>query len=185
MGNVNSFNAWATDTQGTAAEDAFLTEALLRVRKLHASMPGEYNLLRQEFPSPEALGDWLFEQLPRRSPWDKVVGPFYTTDQLTQLYKVSRQAISDRVRRHTLLGLRTSDGQVLYPVFQFRGREVIDGLSRVLNVVADSVDDWTLASWLVARQPSLGVSVIEALKEYGPTDELVDLARRAAERWSR
>ena len=182
---MNSSNAWMTDAPETRAEDSFLSEALLIVRRLHASRPGEWRSLRKEFSSPEELSDILLAQLPRRSPWDAAVGPFYTTEQLMRLYKVSRQAISDRLRRHTLLGLRTSDGQVLYPVFQFRGREVINGLSKILSVVADAADDWTLASWLVVNQPTLEMSVIEALEKYGPTDELIALAHRAVDRWSR
>jgi len=44
------------------------------------------------------------------------------------------------------------DRRIVYPLFQFRGREVIAGLSDVLKLTKDKVDDWTLASWLVVPQ---------------------------------
>ena len=165
-------------------DDVFLAETLERLRALRAAS-GESRRLRDEFVSPGDFAEWLNEQLPKRSAWDRVVGPFYTTDQLTKRFEVSRQALFDRVQRRTLLGLRTSDGQVLYPTFQFSGASVVAGLSEVLQAVSDVIDDWTLASWLVARQPGLGMSVIEALKLYGPTEEVTSVTRRAIERWAR
>jgi len=141
--------------------------------------------VREGFADPAAFAEWLYDQLPVQSPWDRVIGPCYTTEQLTKRFKVSRQALFDRVRRHTLLGLRTSDGQIVYPVFQFHGDKVISGLSRVLRITAGAVDDWTLASWLVAQQPELGMSVVDAVRKFGAAEEVLRVAELAKESWSR
>jgi hypothetical protein len=130
------------------------------------------------------LAQQLYDLWPRSSPWDSIVGPVYNTSQLATILETSRQAISDRVKRGTLLGLRTADHRVVYPLFQFRGREVIAGLSDVLKLTKDKVDDWTLASWLMAPQ-SNNKSVIEDLRERGMTIELLERTVSAAQRWSR
>jgi hypothetical protein len=108
-------------------------------------------------------GEILAYMLPRRSPWAKVLGPVYSTAQVKSLLGGSRQAVNDRVRRRTLLALRTTDDHLVYPSFQFEGTKVLPGLAEVLQAVGDVVDNWTLASWLVAPQPNQEQSVIESL----------------------
>ncbi len=126
----------------------------------------------------------LYDLWPRTSPWDSIVGPVYVTSQLETILETSRQAINARVKRGTLLGLHTSDRRIVYPLFQFRGREVIAGLSDVLKLTKDKVDDWTLASWLVVPQ-SNNKSVIDVLRERGATSELLERTMSATKRWSR
>ena len=73
----------------------------------------------------------------------------------------------------------------VYPTFQFVDGAVLPGLPEVLELTVGKVDDWTLASWLVARQPSLGQSVTEHLRGTGIVPEVLSVARHSAERWSR
>ncbi|MFQ5518024.1 MAG: hypothetical protein ACE5E8_10690 [Acidimicrobiia bacterium] len=55
--------------------------------------------------------------------WDSLLGPFYTASGVARLLGgVSRQAIADRRRRNTLLGLQTTGGTWLHPAVQFDGR---------------------------------------------------------------
>jgi len=100
--------------------------------------------------------------------WSNLLGPFYGADQVaTILGGVSRQAIADRGAKRTLLELKTADGMIVYPTFQFDDRnQVLPGLAEILQVFHDSaVDDWTLAGWLVAPSQALrGESVIEWLR---------------------
>ena len=118
--------------------------------------------------------------------WNDVTGPVYADAQVEKLLRLDSQGVASRVEGKTLLGLHTEDGKVVYPTFQFVDSDVIHGLPEVLELTVGRVDDWTLTSWLVAKQPSLGQSIIEHLRACGAADERVlSVARHAAERWSR
>jgi len=134
--------------------------------------------------SPANFAQQLYDLWPHSSSWAKVIGPVYTTSQLAKILGVSRQAIGDRVKRNTILGLRTADHYFVYPLFQFQGREVVPGLSEILKLAKGAVDDWTLASWLVAKQPVLGISIAEALRRSVPIPQLLMLTNTALQRWS-
>jgi hypothetical protein len=179
---------WETPTEVETSPRStadWIREAVATIQKLLAADSNSPEDLESELGSPAVFAEIVFRSIPKRSSWDKVVGPVFTTEQLQMRDGVSRQAIFDRVRRHTLLGLRTLDKHTVYPTFQFEGRKVLGGLSKVLKITAGEVDDWTLASWLVAEQPSLGVSVIEALRQSGPSTEVIQLANDAVQHWSR
>lgn len=139
----------------------------------------------------DTLADLLAALPSVDGPWAAAVGPVYRTRQVRALLNgVSRQALLDRVRRHTLLALRTSDGHTVYPAWQLASGQVVPGLAEVLQSFApddagELVDPWTLAGWL--RQPldSLdGQSVASRLVD-GDVPAAVQAARAAALRWSR
>lgn len=124
-------------------------------------------------------------------PWGPAIGPVYRTDQVRALLGgVSRQALNDRVKRNTLLALKTRDGVTVYPAWQFADGQVLPGLAEVLKVfVADEhgeiVDSWTLASWLRTGLDELdGGSVADRLLS-GDADAARQAAAHAAARWSR
>lgn len=181
----------------TADYAAALTSELVRlVDPGHRAPPD----LAARLGPPAELARLVAELLPRRSPWADAVGSVYTSAQVARLLGCSRQAVADRVQRHTLLALHTSDGRLAYPTFQFDGRRVVDGLADVLAVVFGSgprvgsspdadgepVDDWTLASWLTAPLPSLGQrSVMDVLRDQGPTEQVLAQTRAASARWAR
>lgn len=99
--------------------------------------------------------------------WSEQLGPVYDTAGVAEVFGgVTKQAVSDRVRRRRLLALRTGSGRLVYPAFQFRGRDVVDGLAQVLGRIgADETEAWTVASWLTTTDPALGNrSPIEALR---------------------
>jgi hypothetical protein len=116
--------------------------------------------------------------------WSDVIGPVYTDAQVEKLLGASNQDVAVRVKGRTLLGLHTGDRQVVYPVFQFVDGDATPGLSEILELTVGQVDDWTLASWLVAEQPSLGRSVIDYVSEQGVDDKVLAVVRHAADRWS-
>ncbi len=98
--------------------------------------------------------------------WSEDLGPFYSSESVaTLLGNVTKQAVSDRVRRHRLLALRTGSGRLVYPAFQFDRRQVISGLGAVLTIVApDDTESWYVASWLTTPDPRLGgLSPVDAL----------------------
>lgn len=99
--------------------------------------------------------------------WGEQLGPVYDSEGVMALLGgVTKQAVSDRVRRHALLALRTGSGRLVYPAFQFDGRRVIDGLAAVLAVVVpDDTEAWYVASWLTTPDPALGgLAPYEALR---------------------
>lgn len=62
---------------------------------------------------------------------------------------VSRQAISGRVERHTLLRVTTSDGQQVFPEFQFTDGHVPASMKRILQILLPAAPDpWVVVEWL-------------------------------------
>jgi hypothetical protein len=115
--------------------------------------------------------------------WLEHLGAFYDTDAVRLLLAregapVSRQAVH---KRKGLLTLTTGNGRVVYPAFQFRGRQLVHGLDRVLNELPEPlVSRWTLASWLVAPERDLGDErPIDVLfdEDQGGVDAVVRVAR--------
>lgn len=99
--------------------------------------------------------------------WQEHLGPVYDAKTVAVILgspgkPVSRQAVSKRA----LLGLRTGNGRVYYPAFQFVNGQPIPGLVEVLRIVDEQlVSRWTLASWLVSPEDELdGVSPIDAMR---------------------
>src|SRR5258706_15970942 len=123
----------------------------------------------------------MLEIVPIPSGWDDLRGPFYGTGQVAKILGgVSGQAIADRRERRTLLGLKTADGVMVYPTFQFDDRnQVLPGLAEILQAFRGSaVDDWTLAGWLVAPSKDLrDKPVIEWLRAGKDREVVLALAR--------
>lgn len=114
--------------------------------------------------------------------WNDTVGPFYSTEGVMQLLGgVSKQAVSDRVRRHRLLALRTGSGRLVYPAAQFHDERVVDGLGDVLDVlVPDDTEAWMVASWLTTPDPALDDRTpLDALRD-GDRADVVRAAREVA-----
>jgi hypothetical protein len=136
----------------------------------------------------DQLAERMLATVPAPSRWDDLLGPFHDTRGVTRLLGgVSRQAVADRRERRTLLGLKTADGVLVYPAFQFdEHNEVLPALSAVLQCFdSEAVDDWTLAGWLVAKQQALdGETVVEWLRGGHDPERAVALARDAARRFA-
>jgi hypothetical protein len=143
----------------------------------------------EEIGPADELARRMVEVVPEPSRWDDLLGPFYTTAKVAEILGgVSRQAIADRRERRTLLALKTADGTLVYPTFQFgEHNEVLTGLPEVLQRFHGSgVDDWTLAGWLVSPSRTLdGRSVVEWLRLGRDPEPVLRLARDAARRFSR
>ncbi|GHS87315.1 hypothetical protein AGMMS50218_08910 [Actinomycetota bacterium] len=137
---------------------------------------------------PSALAEQMLAVVPRSHVYDKELGPFHTTDGVRHLLGgVSRQAVFDRVRRGTLLQVRTADGVSLYPAFQFEGAEVSPRLRDVLvQFRSVPVDGWAVGAWLVAPAEDLGGVAPRAwLSDPGnPVEPVARLAAQTAARWS-
>jgi hypothetical protein len=114
--------------------------------------------------------------------WSEHLGPLFDTDGVAALLGgVTKQAVSDRVRRRRLLALRTGSGRLVYPAFQFDGRHVLRGLADVLGQIEpDDAEAWTVASWLTTPDPALGGRTpVDALRD-GDTDPVLAAAADVA-----
>ena len=94
---------------------------------------------------------------------------------------ISRQAVSDRERKGTLLAVMEG-GQLRFPLWQFDPMGtggVVEGLPRTLHVLDENGALSPLAkmSWLRKANPSLGGDTpLEALRT-GRLDEVLSAAR--------
>lgn len=119
-------------------------------------------------------------------PWAAQIGPFHDTRGVQALLGITRQAVSERVTRRTLLGTRTTSGRIVYPTFQFVGREVAPQVKAVLAEFKDvPVDGWAIAAWFTVPAEALGGATPAGwLRDGRDVDPVLDLARDAAARWS-
>lgn len=116
--------------------------------------------------------------------WNELLGPFYKTNEMAKICgRIFGQALADRRERRTILGLKTSDGVVVYPAFQFDEKNrVLRGLPEVLQCFRGvDVDDWTLAGWLASPSQALGSRpVVDWLRLGKELEPALVLARDAA-----
>jgi hypothetical protein len=106
----------------------------------------------------DELAERMVAALPAQHPYDEPLGPFYDTPGLVSWLGVSRQAVSDRVRRGTLLACRTQDGHLVYPAWQFaRDGAVRPGVVDAVGEFArHGADGWSTALWLTTPSDVFG-----------------------------
>lgn len=114
--------------------------------------------------------------------WEEHLGPMYDAKGVAALLgdrskPLTRQAVSKRA----LLGVKTGNGRVFYPAFQFEGRQPVGGLDKVLRTVDPHLlSRWTLASWLISPERDLdNARPIDVLRS-GDVDRVVAVASRWA-----
>lgn len=114
--------------------------------------------------------------------WAEHLGPAYTTRYVRDLFGSTKQAVSDRVRRGTLLALRNEAGDLIYPAFQFGpDGQPLAGVADVIAAFKGAVETpYTIASWLVSPEAELGGSTpVEQLRR-GRREAVADVARHHA-----
>jgi hypothetical protein len=136
---------------------------------------------------PEILGRRAAGSVMAGRRWAEDVGPFYDTDGArAALGGVTKQAVSDRVRRGALLGLPLrGDGagrtRLVYPVWQF---DVLDSLHEVLPRAGYDVERpaaaWTVATWLTTPDARLDGLAPVAMLRAGHAAAVLVLAAEVA-----
>jgi hypothetical protein len=118
--------------------------------------------------------------------WKAVVGDVLDTSQVAELLDVSRQALSKRVRNHSLLAI-PGRGITYFPTWQFDldRREVRPVVKDVLHLFSEALGDvepLTVVSW--ARSPQHeeleGLTPQEWIEKGGSNELVAISARRAA-----
>lgn len=137
--------------------------------------------------TPEATAARMLAALPIAEPYDELIGPFFDTVGLATLRGLSRQAIHAQMRRRHLLGVHTTDGDLLYPSFQFTAAgDPLPHLREVLDILdPDAADAWGDALWLNAAVDRFGGRNAAQLLRQGDVEPVISAATHDAGQWAR
>ncbi|MHB1446100.1 MAG: hypothetical protein ACYCTI_13175 [Acidimicrobiales bacterium] len=166
-------------------DEAFVQRAAERFVERLSALVGRYRSEGRDpsalLGSPEKLAERaLAAQAPEASPWDELIGPFQRTNGVQARLGITRQAVAAKAARRRLLRVFTSDGVALFPVWQFDGSRVADGLAVVMALFPeDEVDGWTLGGWLRTQDAELEAVPMDLIRA-GEGDVVRLVARRAA-----
>jgi hypothetical protein len=163
------------DSRVITAEQQALIAALLE------NLPGaRLSSAIQSLGGLGAVAQRMLAGIPDTNDLDAAVGPFYDTASLRKWLGVSKQAVAQRLKSRSILGVRSSDGFWMYPSFQFTSqREPLPRLKEVLDAIdPGSKDPWQSAIWLNHPVASLdGHTPAEALRT-GLAEKAVQAANR-------
>ncbi|MBI9115671.1 hypothetical protein [Sanguibacter suaedae] len=138
--------------------------------------------------SPADVARQMMTQLPQAQPhpWAQQIGPFYDTAGVVAMIGSSKAAVSDRVHRGTLIGALTRNGTMVYPAFQFEGREMHPGIKSVLGAFKRSgLDGWAIASWFTVPAEDLdGQTPAQWIRDGHDITVARELALETVARWT-
>ena len=181
---VSTVEAW---------EDAVLAELKTRVHVLaeHAARSGA------ALPSPAQLAERLADLtlLPvgggeGQRELVQAVGPFWSSAKVrAELAIPTRQALDARIRAGSVLALKTSDGELVFPVMQFRssasGAEVRPALKGAIKQLR-AHDPWTVALLLCTPADELdGLSPLAWARAEHDPEVLAAYVRHVDAQWAR
>jgi hypothetical protein len=122
---------------------------------------------------------WARARQSGREAWMKLLeaeGGTLTSEQVAERLGRSRQAVHQRQRKGQLLAVAGPRG-VLYPVWQFSGGSVLEGLADILEALGDTPAPMAVQFFLTGRGALEGDRPLDALRA-GRVD---DVKRAAAE----
>jgi hypothetical protein len=142
--------------------------------------------LDAEYDPQELAAAMVRSAVPEPSPWDEVIGAFFSRSSAATRLGVSEKDLDNLVSDDALLEVVTSDGVPLYPAFQFAADHILDGFDQVLAVFdLTAITAWTLAGWFVSAHPALAnMTPHEWMRSQRPIDILLIVARDDARRFS-
>lgn len=114
-------------------------------------------------------------------------GPFYDLAGAARYRRHrSQQSILNAAAQGDILMVKTVEGELLFPVWQFQNHHVHPRMLEVFKIWQDfNIDTWMVVQWFCAPHDEQGRSGIDCLldKERDPEDVYKD-AREYAWRWS-
>lgn len=119
--------------------------------------------------------------------WAEAVGERWDTSETAEFLGVTRQALHDRVKRGTLLGV-PGRGVTWFPIWQFdladrRVRPVVTALLQVFRSMDRPLEPAEIASWATVPQSELDeVAPADWVAEGRPDRTVVTAARHSAAR---
>jgi hypothetical protein len=178
-----------TSTDDYSKQVAKLLKARLVLRLEQAPM--------DVFPSPEELvarmADLVVVTEDMDNPIADLLSPFWSGSkvgrELGDAKPLSRQALAERRKNGSLLGLSTSDNKTVYPVAQFHrvgGQvEVRPGVKAMLSVLRHA-DPWSVALVVLSANPVEelgGMSPLEAMERGVGLERLTSYADVVRREW--
>lgn len=108
-----------------------------------------------------------FAQMAYEAGFDGIIGDLYSTAATCEyLGGITRQALNDRINKHTILRLKDGAGRNGYPIFQFSNGTVDTNIQQIIQTLLDGhFSEWQTALWITT--PSLiynGASPLEYLR---------------------
>lgn len=108
------------------------------------------------------------------------VGPFYDCAGLQDWLDLAEDDVLGLVQGGQLLTVRTLEADLLFPTFQFGpDGEFLPRLDEVLKVLRDNLDEWSIALWLVNKDPHDGTSNLERLQSGDAETVICDAIHQA------
>lgn len=116
----------------------------------------------------------------------KALGGTCRAGEAAKILGVSRQTINNRLLANKILAVKTG-GEYRFPVFQFDGKQTVNGLEEVLALLGN-FSATTKTSFLTGMHffdEEQTLNVIDALKKYGTSGQHMDEIRRQASLFGR
>jgi hypothetical protein len=117
--------------------------------------------------------------------WGRAVGDRWDTTTAAEFLGISRQALNERVKRGTIVGL-PGRGTTWFPTWQFdlvarSARPVVVDVVDAFRRAMGESDLYTVASWATTRQSMLdGLTPADWIGAGRDSARLIDAARRSA-----
>lgn len=160
---------------GRVRQSARLLDAL--IRELDS---GDYDEGLDAITDMREAAHKMVMALPGMSPWNELVGPFYSAPDTAALLQITAPRLAELTESQRVLATPTDDGINLYPSFQFAddGSPTPD-LQRALQVMdPDNLDPWYTARWLNRWSETLMGRPVDLLRA-GRVDAVIDRATRS------
>ena len=119
------------------------------------------------------------------NPWARFIGPCYTVASMARALGWTEAEVVQAGDNLRLLMLRTVDDVILFPAFQLRDGQVVDGLAEILRILKTGTKDrWTWAQWLNTEVPDANPPRNIEYLYAGRLEEAIRDARHDAWAWS-
>lgn len=124
-------------TSPLRSEDrAFVAEATRKFKQALSRVVAEHDRagrpVRAVLGEPRSFAERAVQaSAPLASPWNELVGPFLRSEGAQARLGISRQAVAAKAARRRLLRTITTDGQHLYPLWQFDRDGLVPGLAQL------------------------------------------------------
>jgi hypothetical protein len=131
------------------------------------------------------LAERILAALPSSNVWDAELGPFYEGSALAKWKGIARPSVYKAVKERRAVGLKTSDGDILFPSFQFDATgQYLPELRKVLDLLdPNNQDPWGDALWLRTPFDTADGPTPAALLRSGDTERVLAEASHAGSVW--
>ncbi|GAA3882521.1 hypothetical protein GCM10022381_25990 [Leifsonia kafniensis] len=130
-----------------------ITSDIVTIERLEANVAPDIPLIPAEdgievspLNSPSEIADMWFQH----------VGPFLGGAEVADFLGVAPSGLDELVNRWRVVRVITTDGAVLYPIYQFASTGPLPGLSAILFTLTLGLDDWGAALWLNRKSERFG-----------------------------